>query len=77
VNERIDLVVGGASDGSGDEAPEGLWLGVWFECAGQYVRVYRRPDQAFYRACCPRCARVVRFRVGRDGTSSRFFRVHC
>lgn len=50
------------------------WLGVLFECCGVYARVYRSRDGAFYRGRCPRCLREVRFRVGRTGTSARFFR---
>jgi hypothetical protein len=53
------------------------WLGVRFRCAGAYLRVYRAPDAAEYRATCPRCARCIRFAVGEGGTDQRFFEVCC
>jgi hypothetical protein len=53
------------------------WLGVRFRCAGAYLRVYRAPDAAEYRATCPRCARCIRFAVGEGGTDNRFFEVCC
>ncbi|HRQ72114.1 MAG TPA: hypothetical protein PLU35_03710 [Phycisphaerales bacterium] len=53
------------------------WLGVRFECAGVYVRVYRNPNATAYLAQCPCCGRSVRFRVGPGGTAERFFTVNC
>jgi len=64
-------------DPSGRNGGGNRWLGVHFVCAGQYVRVYRREDQTMYRACCPRCARTVTFRVAPGGTACRFFQVQC
>lgn len=52
------------------------YVGILFECCGVYVRVYRRPDQKFYRGRCPKCLRAVRLRIGREGTDARFFRAH-
>jgi hypothetical protein len=61
------------------EPPRGPrpWLGVRFRCAGAYLRVYRSPAAAEYRATCPRCARCIRFAVGEGGTDQRFFEVSC
>ncbi len=53
------------------------WIGVNFECAGAYVRVYRNPSGTAYLARCPRCSAAVRFRVGAGGTDERFFKVRC
>jgi hypothetical protein len=52
------------------------WVSILFECCNVYARVYRRPDQMFYRGRCPRCLRVVQLRVGPDGIPARFFRAY-
>lgn len=62
------------ADGTGAQQP---WIGVRFECAGAYVRVFRDRAGAGYLARCPRCGTPVRFRVGPAGTDERFFRVRC
>jgi hypothetical protein len=51
------------------------FLSVHFACCGAYQRVYRDPDGKTYQGRCPRCAKPVRFVVGRGGTSARFFTV--
>ncbi|MEL6328617.1 MAG: hypothetical protein AAFR38_03065 [Planctomycetota bacterium] len=48
-----------------------------FTCAGQYVRVYRRPDGSAYDARCPKCGRIIKFRVGQGGSDDRFFEISC
>jgi hypothetical protein len=53
------------------------WLGVRFLCAGAYQRVFRNAEGDAYLATCPRCGRNVRFAIGREGTSQRFFDVSC
>jgi hypothetical protein len=53
------------------------WIGVRFVCAGQYIRVYRRPESPVYLARCPKCAKCVRFRVGQGGSNARMFDVSC
>ena len=53
------------------------WIGVRFTCAGQYLRVYRKPDAPAYVARCPKCAKCVRFRVGQGGSDARMFDVSC
>ena len=50
------------------------FLGVLFECCGVYARIYRDPDARFYVGRCPRCLRVLKVRVGPDGTPARFLR---
>jgi len=59
-----------ASDGGGVRP----YIGVHFECCGVYARIYRRPDQQFYRGRCPKCLRSLTVRVGSDGVSQRIFR---
>ncbi|MEW6199119.1 MAG: hypothetical protein AB1601_10725 [Planctomycetota bacterium] len=61
---------GGAAAGG----PPCPYVGILFECCGVYVRVYRRPEQKYYRGRCPKCLRAVRLRIGRDGTDARLFR---
>ncbi|MEO1583377.1 MAG: hypothetical protein AAFR96_02255 [Planctomycetota bacterium] len=53
------------------------YLRVYFECANQYVRVYRRPDERSYIARCPSCGMTKTFRVGPGGTENRFFELTC
>ncbi|MEO1535079.1 MAG: hypothetical protein AAFS11_05915 [Planctomycetota bacterium] len=53
------------------------YLRIYFACANQYVRVYRRPDQQHYLARCPKCSMTKRFRVGPGGTDNRFFELTC
>ena len=49
------------------------YLSVTFACCGVYQRVYRDPTGTFYAGHCPKCARPVKFNVGRGGTSERHF----
>ena len=53
------------------------YLRIYFACANQYVRVYRRPDQPCYLARCPQCGMTKTFRVGPGGTENRFFELTC
>lgn len=50
------------------------WVSILFECCNVYARVYRRPEQMFYRGRCPKCLREIHLRVGPDGIPARFFR---
>ena len=50
------------------------YVSILFECCNVYARVYRRPDQLYYRGRCPKCLRAVKLRVGPDGTPARIFR---
>lgn len=50
------------------------YIGVYFECCGVYTRIYRQPRKRLYRGRCPRCLRMVRVRVGPEGTDTRIFR---
>ncbi len=52
-------------------------IGVYFECANQYVRVYRDAAGSAYLARCPRCAKTMSFRVAPGGSSQRMFRASC
>lgn len=60
--------------GGGRAARGRPFLGVLFECCGVYARVYRRPQDSMYVGRCPRCLRVLKVRVGPDGTPTRFLR---
>lgn len=74
------LDVEGIEDASADpvlQADQGRrWIGVHFECCGVYTRIYRNPRGTAYVGNCPRCARVVRVRIGPGGTQHRMFRAH-
>ncbi|MGP1271931.1 MAG: hypothetical protein ACTS22_01215 [Phycisphaerales bacterium] len=62
----------GSADGTGRP-----YLRVYFACANQYVRVYRRPDVPRYLARCPSCGMTKSFRVGAGGSDQRFFELTC
>jgi len=53
------------------------YLRIYFKCANQYVRVYRKPEDPAYVARCPQCGLTKTFRVGRSGTDRRFFELSC
>ncbi len=54
------------------------WLGVYFRCSGQYVRVFRTPQATHYQARCPKCAQTIRFEVDpQSGSNQRLFTVSC
>ncbi len=59
------------ANGAGAGRP---YIGVLFECCRIYARIYRRPHDDHYIGRCPRCLRVLRVRVGPDGTPARFLR---
>ncbi len=62
--------------GAQERAPK-PFLGLWFECAKVYGRAYRTPDGRAYLGKCPKCGASVRFGVGAEGSSDRFFKVRC
>ena len=49
------------------------FLGVMFQCCRVYSRVYINKQNTAYTGMCPRCGKRVEFKVGREGTDSRFF----
>ncbi len=51
------------------------YLGIQFECCQVYARVYRDRSGRFYNARCPKCLKGIRIRVGKGGSSNRFFKV--
>ncbi|MBX3317420.1 MAG: hypothetical protein KF902_11230 [Phycisphaeraceae bacterium] len=52
-------------------------IGVYFECANQYVRVYRNVTGSEYLARCPKCAKTMSFLVAPGGTAQRMFAASC
>ena len=70
-SQQIDQFDTPSDGGDADAQP---YIGVMFECCNVYTRVYRRPHQLHYSVRCPRCLRVMRVRVGPDGTNTRIFR---
>lgn len=55
-------------------APKRPWISVWFQCCHVYVRVYRNRQGTGYDGQCPRCGARVHAKIGKGGTSQRFFR---
>ncbi len=52
------------------------FLGGHFVCCDVYARAYLNRDRTGYEGRCPRCYRVVRFRIGPDGSDARFYRAY-
>ena len=50
------------------------FLGVHYQCCNVYARAYINRENNAYKGMCPRCGKQVAFRVGKGGTSSRFFK---
>jgi len=53
------------------------FIGVYFACAHQYVRVLRDVRRTEYLARCPSCGKTKRFQVGPGGSSRRLFQLTC
>ena len=49
------------------------WISVFWKCCGAYSRVYRNPEGTMYVGHCPKCMKRVQAKVGKGGTSKRFF----
>ena len=49
------------------------WIGVTFDCCKQYGRAYLNEKKQEYLARCPKCLRTLKFVVGDNGVSDRFF----
>jgi hypothetical protein len=88
----IDLLAGAddarVAPGSAQSRPSangggaGRWLGVYFRCARQYTRVFRRDSdgEASYLARCPKCGQTIGFKVDPNDPTSRgerFYQVSC
>lgn len=76
-NRSTGRAPGHVQGGANPSQSPNPWIGVRFTCAGQYVRVYRKPDAPAYLARCPKCAKCIRFRVGQGGSDARMFDVSC
>ena len=50
------------------------YLGILFECCNVYTRVYKNAAGTHYVGFCPKCLKRVSLRIGKGGTSQRFFR---
>lgn len=68
--KRLDILAGEPAKTPAQGRP---WISVWFECCSTYQRVYRNAAGTHYHGRCPRCAGVVKFRVGQGGTDVRQF----
>jgi len=52
------------------------YLQIFFDCCQVYQRVYRNRSGEAYAGRCPRCLRIIRFKIAPHGTSARGFIVH-
>jgi len=52
------------------------FVGVKFNCCGVYVRIYINKEGTGYEGRCPKCFRPVKFKIGGDGVSHRFFEAY-
>ncbi len=50
------------------------FLGIMFDCCNVYARIYKNAAGTHYEGRCPLCRRVLRVRIGGEGTGARFFR---
>lgn len=62
-----------AADDCSPGAQNRPYIGVYFECCGVYVRIYRAPGADRYSGRCPRCGATVTAQVGSNGTTQRIF----
>jgi hypothetical protein len=73
--DNLDLSSEPEDGGADASLQKRRYLGVRFECCGQYARVYLTRRETSYVGHCPGCGRRVEFRIGPGGTDSRFFSV--
>jgi hypothetical protein len=71
VGENLDLT--NADGRQPKPAGSRRFVGVHFVCCDVYTRVYVNRDETAYEGNCPKCAKRVRLRIGKDGTDARFF----
>jgi hypothetical protein len=71
------LELSSAGEAAEDEDKGGAagrpFLSVLFKCCSVYTRIYRSADGKSYSGRCPKCATPIQFKVGEEGSSSRFF----
>lgn len=53
------------------------FLGVRFQCAGAYARIYKAADGKSYQGRCPRCLKAIHVAIGASGQDSRQLIADC
>jgi len=53
------------------------FLGIHFVSCHVYGRIYKNKQGTHYAGSCPKCAKPISLKIGKEGTSNRFFKVVC
>ena len=65
-----------SSDAAPKVAVPRKFVGVRFNCCGVYLRIYVNKAGTAYEGRCPKCFKSVKFKIGSEGTSHRFFEAY-
>lgn len=49
------------------------YIGMMFKCCNVYTRIYLNRAGTAYTGYCPKCTRKASIKVGKEGSSSRFW----
>lgn len=49
------------------------FLGVLFKCCNIYNRIYLNKEKTAFVGWCPKCGKMSKIKVSKNGVSDRFF----
>ena len=52
------------------------YLGILFECCNVYGRIYKNKEGTHSQGRCPKCMRLIKIKIGENGTNTRFFKAY-